>query len=951
MKTFLEYVAEDLLKKYNGNLANIAVVFPNKRAALFLNQALAAKADHPIWSPSYITISDLFRNHSKLQIADSIKVVCELHKSFVHITGKEETLDQFYGWGQLLLADFDDIDKNNADAGKVLANLKDLHEYDDISYLDDEQKSILKRFFSNFQTDDSHLQRRFIELWSRLYDIYADFRERLRSQGLAYEGMLYSEVANTPSIDFRFDKYIFIGFNVLQEVEKSLFLRLKNEGRAAFYWDFDKYYLHNNEAGVYIRKYIERFPNELDSNNTEIYDNLTKPKDITFISAATEDIQARYISEWLKEGTRIKDGKETAIILCNEGLLQTVIHCIPKEAEEINVTTGFPLQQTPIASLITQMFSLLYFGYAKKQDSCRLHHISMLLRHPYSKYISELSATLLKEINDNKLFYIKRETLCKDEGLSLLFGEIGLHKDNLSIINWMKSVVKRIAINGAKDKDQMFQESMFRMYTLLNRLSDLIESSDLSIDKTTLQRFVNQLINSTSIPFHGEPAVGVQIMGVLETRNLDFKHILVLSCNEGNMPKGVDDSSIIPHTIRKAYGLTTIDNKVAIYSYYFHSLLQRAKDVTILYNNSTEGSKTGEMSRFMLQLLVELGLPIKRKSLQAGQITSSFEIGPIEKSETIMSVLKGMNVLSPTAINKYLRCPLQFYYNYVVKLKEQENEDEDKVDNRIFGNIFHRAAQLMYENLLPEAILSAEPLERLRRNKTEIFDVVEQAISEELFNLPEGTKTHPELNGLQLIIREVIIKYLGKLLEYDKRMVPFMILAHESEVYKEYSIETSEGMFQLKVGGRIDRIDEIGVGTSSDRLRVVDYKSGTVRPTDLKSIEEVFDVNNILKKHSDYCLQAILYSIIESENDKTYNPEQKPVSPALLFIQSLGKKDYSPVLRIGGEEITDVQRYKEDFENLLKQTISEIYEPKVPFTPTSEIKFCQMCPYRSLCGR
>ncbi len=178
--------------------------------------------------------------------------------------------------------------------------------------------------------------------------------------------MLYSEVANTPSIDFRFDKYIFIGFNVLQEVEKSLFLRLKNEGRAAFYWDFDKYYLHNNEAGVYIRKYIERFPNELDSNNTEIYDNLTNPKDITFISAATEDIQARYISEWLKEGTRIKDGKETAIILCNEGLLQTVIHCIPKEAEEINVTTGFPLQQTPIASLITQMFSLLLFRICKE---------------------------------------------------------------------------------------------------------------------------------------------------------------------------------------------------------------------------------------------------------------------------------------------------------------------------------------------------------------------------------------------------------------------------------------------------------------------------------------------------------------------------------------------------------------------------------------------------------
>lgn len=953
MKAFLEYVAEDLLGKYNGDLADIAVVFPNKRAALFLNKALASQSDRPIWSPAYITISDFFRQHSELQVADPIKAVCELYKSFISITGKEETLDRFYGWGQLLLADFDDIDKNNADAERVFANIRDLHEYDDISYLTEEQRDILKRFFGNFHDEESKLQRRFLDFWSHLYDIYVDFRKRLRNQGLAYEGMLYNEVIKKPVIDFRYNRYVFVGFNVLQEVEKSLFTRMKHEGKAVFYWDFDNYYLNTNEAGVYIRKYLDAFPNELSNSNTDIYDNLARQKELTFISAPTENIQARYITEWLRKDSRIADGNKTAIVLCNEGLLQTVIHCIPDEVKEVNVTTGYPLQQTPVASLVTQMFTLFYSGYASKQDAYRLHYINIILRHPYSKYISKNAAGLLRELNDNKVFYAKCEILCRDAGLSQLFGDIAHDSDNnLQITNWIKAVVKLIATNGAKDKNQLFQESLFRMYTLLNRLSDLISTGDLDIDKTTLQRFVNQLVNSTSIPFHGEPAVGVQIMGVLETRNLDFNHVLILSCNEGNMPKGVDDSSFIPHAVRKAYGLTTIDNKVAIYSYYFHSLIQRAKDVTILYNNSTEGAKTGEMSRFMLQLMVELGQPIRRKTLQAGQTPVSYDTAAIKKNDVIMERLRGMNTFSPTAINKYIRCQMMFYYNYVAGIKEQDDNDEDNIDNRIFGNIFHRAAQLMYEKLLPKYIMSHDIIDKLKRNKNAITEVVEQAISEELFNMPEGTVRHPELNGLQLINREVIIRYLGRLLDIDRRMVPFGVLAHETKVYKNYLVKTSEEKLSIRVGGRIDRLDEVGIGTASQHLRVVDYKTGTGLAGDLKSMEDIFDAKNIRSKHSDYVLQAVIYSIIESTDDTEYNPEQKPVSPALLFIQHTGRDNYSPVLSVGGELITDAKRQcGEKFEELLKDKLSELYEPNTPFIPTEDRQICAICPYKGLCGR
>ena len=342
MITFLEYVAQDLLDKYGTDMSGIAVVFPNKRASLFLNQALARMAGRPLWSPAYITISDFFRQHSELTVADPIKSICDLYKTYGEVTGNVgETLDQFYGWGQLLLADFDDIDKNMADAHRVFSNIRDLRELDDISYLNEEQKAELHRFFANFDDNPEGLKERFIMLWGRLNDIYNQFKKKLHSQGLAYEGMLYREVVEEDDIQTQYKHYVFVGFNVLQKVEQRLFKRFKDEEKASFYWDYDRYYMRRtNEAGNYIRRWLDRFPNALPNDCDDLYDNLDKEKEINFISAPTENLQARFITEWLRDGDRYKDGKRTAIVLCDEHLLQTVIHCIPNEVESLNVTTG-----------------------------------------------------------------------------------------------------------------------------------------------------------------------------------------------------------------------------------------------------------------------------------------------------------------------------------------------------------------------------------------------------------------------------------------------------------------------------------------------------------------------------------------------------------------------------------------------------------------------------------
>ena len=889
MVSFLEHVAEELLARFGTDLSRVAVVFPNKRASLFLNDHLARQAGRPLWSPAYITISDLFRSHSRLQVADPILLVCELHKCFTRCTGIDETLDHFYGWGQLLLSDFDDLDKNMGPADRVFANLRDIHELDDVSYLTDEQRRLIQRFFSNFSDNhNSELKQRFLRLWSRIGDIYHTFNAQLADQGLAYEGALYRQVAEDETVTFDYDTYVFVGFNLLQQVEQTLFHRLEREGKALFYQDTDE----------------------------------QPPQEITFISAPTENIQARYVSQWLTPD-RIADGRRTAVVLCNEGLLQAVIHCLPDDVDKVNVTTGYPLLQTPVASLVTQLLNLQVNGFSARTQSFRRRWLDIVARHPY--------AALLPD----------------DYAAAHLI-------DGPSLLHWLLSLVRHIATasaaNSASD-DPLTSESLFRMYTLLNRLSDLTDSGILTVDVPTLQRLIAQVVQSTTIPFHGEPAEGIQVMGVLETRNLDFDHVLLLSCNEGNMPRGVNDTSFIPYAIRKAYGLTTVDYKVAIYEHYFHRLLQRAHDVTIVYNNATVDAQKGEMSRFMLQLMVERG-DISFRSLRAGQSPLLRQPQPIDKTPVILDILhqrfsKDCGGISPTAISTYLRCQLRFFYRYVSDLQEPDDTDEDLIDNRLFGNIFHKAAQTLYEPFTSRRVTTMM-LDDLLKDEVAIERAVDAAIRSEFLKNQDdasrdsnGTGDHGPvpmiLDGLQLINREVMIKYVRLLIETDRRLAPFTILGLEKRVSMPWG--------ETKVGGIIDRLDSVtDLATGQERIRVIDYKTGARHLRPMPNVEAIFDPAQI-PNHSDYYLQTFLYSHIIRQH------QEEPVSPSLLFIQHAGAEGYDPTLVIGREPVTDIAIHSDRFIALLKDTTEAIFSPDLRFTPIDDRNRCRSCPYAALCGR
>ncbi len=913
--SFLASLAQQLLTTYGTNLSQVTVVFPNKRASLFLNEELARLSDSPIWAPAYTTISDLFRSLSSREVADPIKLICDLHKSFVQCTGIDESLDHFYGWGQILLADFDDVDKHLAPADKVFANLRDLHELDDDSYLTQEQRDIIRKFFSHFNEDHTtELKQRFLSLWSHLYDIYLDFNARLVSQNLAYEGSLYRQVIDIENDISASLNYVFAGFNLLHPVEQALIDALGDKAQV----------IHDTDEET--------------------------PKDVSIISATTNDIQARYIATWLKEKDRIAAGSKTAIVLADESLLQTVIHCLPPEVTKVNITTGYPLSQTAAACCLSVASS------------------------------SNGSENIAVGLRDRTLLEGRLQT-------------------------------------PASVESPLEQEAQFQMYTIQNRLQALVESGDLDVSDATLQRLMTQIIASTSIPFHGEPIEGIQIMGVLETRNLDFDHVLLLSCNEGNLPKGVNDTSFIPYSIRKAYGLTTIDHKVSIYHNYFRRLLQRAGDVTLLYNNATNDGKTGEMSRFMLQMMVEGRHPITFKTLQAGQTPVLQNPQPVEKTEAVMQKLQSIDTLSPSALSRYLRCPLQFFYYYIAGLDEYEEEDE-RIDNRLFGNIFHKAAQILYTPLTGDRAFSKEMFCSL--NDVDIARAVDQAIKIELFHIEDPMAKMPPLNGLQLINREVIIRYLHQLLELDRQFAPFTILALETPIRSKCST--------VKVGGIVDRIDLITLPDGTERIRIIDYKTGSGRLKPLPDVAAIFDPANI-KLHSDYYLQSILYSCLLQEktilNQKEEqnlsfesNPHEEvfrdckifgtniesqieqqseerntkcclsvasslsgsenltvglrdrtlekgrscsssvddsdrmipPISPCLLFIQHAGADDYNPTLIIGQAPVTDVREIKDEFMERLNKLIEEIFDPAIPFTPTEEGTRCKSCPFSSICG-
>lgn len=965
MQTFLQLVAQDLYQKIGNDLSRVAIVFPNKRASLFFNEYLAMQSDRPIWSPAYVSISELFRQLSPWKSGDPIRLVCELYKVFREETRSEETLDDFYFWGELLISDFDDVDKNLVDADRLFSNLQDLKNImDDYDFLDSEQEEAIRQFFQNFSIERrTQLKEKFISLWDKLGDIYHHYRRNLEELGIAYEGMMYRYVMEELQSDkLKYEHYVFVGFNVLNKVETKFFERLREAGKALFYWDYDVFYTrlprentppYTHEAGEFILRNLKLFPNELPE---AVFDTLRKPKNVRFISAPTENAQARYLPEWIRSVTKrdlqetpVKE-KENAVVLCNEALLLPVLHSIPPEVKNVNITMGFPLAQTPVYSLVSALIELQTTGYRRDTGRYQYEAVQSVLKHPYTRQLSTSAESLEKQLTrDNRFFPLPSE-LKQDIFLEQIFTP----KTGISALcQYLTEMLREVAVLYRQEQEtddifnQLYRESLFKSYTLINRLLNLIDNGELNIQIDTLRRLLCRLLATSNIPFHGEPAIGMQVMGVLETRNLDFRNLIMLSLNEGQLPKAGGDSSFIPYNLRKAFGMTTIEHKNALYAYYFYRLIQRAENVTLLYNTASEGLNRGEMSRFMLQFLVESPHSISREYLEAGQSPQSGREIRVEKTPEIITRMyerydvnrHPKSLFSPSALNTYLDCRLKFYYRYVAGLKAPD-EVSAEIDSALFGTIFHRAAELVYKDLTAKGKeIRKDDLEQVLRNDIKLQNYVDTAFKEEFFHVALTEK--PEFNGTQLINAKVITSYLRQLLRNDLQYAPFFMEGMEKKVTEIIEIETPQGKLALNIGGTIDRID-----SKDDTLRIVDYKTGG-SPKTPENIKQLFTPAD---GRPNYIFQTFLYASIMCRK------QSLKVAPSLLYIHRAASETYSPVIEMGEARqpkmpVNNFAFYEDEFRERLQTLLQEIYNPEEAFTQTEDTKKCEFCDFRELCRR
>lgn len=997
MVSFLRRTAEDLYEKFGEDLASVAVIFPNNRAKLFFNEFLYQAAGKPVWSPGFMTISDLFKSQSSLEIADSLTLTGILYQIYIKTSGKDESFDEFYLWGEILLSDFEDTDKNLADARQLFNNIKEQALYTDtLEHLSEEQVNTIRLFFKNFNPDrKTELKQRFIENWNILYEVYNIFNEKLRENGIAYEGMLnravVDDVKSNGFSNFPYEKYAFVGFNVLNRCETELFSLLQKSGKAIFYWDYDEFYLNvpKHEAGRFILKNLSLFPNELGKDDFDSFEKI--PKNIRFISASTENAQARYIPEWinyLKEHLgKDFNPAETAIVLCNEGLLLPVLHSIPDEIREINVTMGFPMIQAPVFNLLNQIALLHSEGFLPGSGG-RFNHryVLPILQHPLIRQNSSEAEPLENSLRLANSFRPTSEELKRGKLLSLIFTTVespaNLAENILQILRLMAKHNESAEIkteteeNIPDEYDPMYSEAIFRCHSLASRLHDLIHQGLIKVNLHTFQKLLQKILSTASIPFSGEPVRGMQIMGMLETRNLDFKNILMLSVNEGMIPKGSTDTSFIPYNLRKGFGLTTIEHKDSIFAYYFFRLLQRAENVSLVFNTSTDGLNRGEMSRFMLQLLIESNYNIERYNLSSGIELNEPLVISIEKTTEIMSIIRGKytinssgrnSILSPTALNSLLDCSLRFYFKYLAGLKEVE-EVTDEIDGALLGNFFHNSARYIYTYILlkksgksyskesvEEAIenqtlnkdiesgvisplIEANDLAPWIEGKLSIDEVVDYFFQKDFFLTKVNTEK-PVYNGEQLIIRKLITGFLKTLLKIDRQNAPFNLLAMEKKVSEIINFNSENGITKVEIGGYIDRID-----MKDNIIRVLDYKSGgkAIIPA---TIEELFLTD---KKRSSNIFQTLLYSTIL----QNYYPD-RTINPQILYINAAAKKDYSPSIVIGKSKqrtiIDEIEPYNVEIRENLNKLLIDLFDPKKPFCQTEVIERCEWCDFKRIC--
>ncbi|NOZ33756.1 MAG: hypothetical protein GXO80_00475 [Chlorobi bacterium] len=958
MKPFLYETAEIIIRNNKDNLQNCILIFPNKRTKFYFRKFYAEIIGKTSRPAKMIEIGKLIRDITRFEDGDKLSLIFELFGVFKTFSS-HYTFDNFYRLGEIILSDFNEIDAWLIDPKQIYRNIKDLKEIDSrFDWLTDEQKKLLKNFWVNFLSEKSSNEKdMFLHLWNLLPAVYELFTEQLKEKRIAYNGLIYrvlSDMISGAEIETdNSDKYIFIGFNALNNAELKFFKYFQKKGIAEFYWDIDDYYFSGKkqEAGDFLRKNFE----ELNIKILKLPNNFLKKKNIDLIGTSLNINQAKLLHVLLKN--KDKDFlNNTAIITADETMLFPVLSALPEFAEQINVTMGYSFKLTPLFNFINSFFRLHLFPEKHKNPKFYYKNVLSILKHPYlNEYNSELCSKLTDTVKSEKLFYILPEQLPfgNDKLMNLLFddfynnGDINLILNNLLDILFIffdsKTTENNTQTNSVKN------EYIFRAYKKIKRFREILQENNDTLSLKLASEVLLQILKSDTIPFESEADQGLQIMGLMESRNLDFKNIIILGLNEGNLPKISGKPTFISQSMRFAFGLPLTKHQDAVFAYFFYRLLQRAENVTLIYNDLVSDGNSGEMSRFIKQLLYETDFKINHTQFNDEIYIQERQTIEIPKNDIVFTKLKkyiydnkkpeNVKAFSASSLNTYLSCSLKFYYKYVAGIKEPESQ-EDEFTPADFGSILHTALELIYSVLKKETDGKSITEKAIEAKIPDIKNYVSEA-----FKIYYNIKTYkPE--GIQIIVKDVLINYIKSVLEYDIKQSPFEIVSMEKQKYYDTLLKVNINLQeeQVKLLGIIDRIDK-----KDTIYKIVDYKSGQMFKG-TSSINSLFDKDN--KKRNSHLFQALFYVLIIQTSSEFTNADLKP---ALYYIRSMNRPDFSelPVIKEdSGTFKTDeniVKMVLPNYQQNLVQLIEEIFDENTSFSMTNNLENCKYCEFNKIC--
>ncbi|MCF6357408.1 MAG: PD-(D/E)XK nuclease family protein, partial [Draconibacterium sp.] len=945
MERFLSQAAKYIYEKHSNELHKICVVFPNRRSGVFFTSYLQKEISGSVLAPATTTISELISGYSNLFQGEKLQLISILFEVFKKHTQTTETFDEFYFWGEILLADFNDIDRYLVNAKDIFTNISDIKEIEYIfDYLTNEQKEALEHFWGSVAVSGrKEFQEKHLAIWKKLYPIYSEFKKILTEKNIAFGGMIDREVVeNLKEKDFNFDfnKYYFVGLNALNSCEQKFFTHLSRQKKAEFLWDFDKAYLHDkkNEAGRFMRENLKRFPPPFDF----IFDSeiLDRNKNIKIAAVSSTYGQSQQIPKFLLE-TKSDFSKQfdnTAIVLADESLLFSSLGAIPDDIGTVNITMGYPVKNSMIYGFLMLLVNLLKNKKTDKKRGIIAYHryVTDILNHQLLRnWETEKGKEFIEDVRLRNRITIELDEINFTQFHKTMFSLPGDVENYSRYFLEVLDVVYN-KLNSTETNNKMLLEIIYSIYQAIEKLESVIKNvtneQNREISEAVYFRLFSQYLGKVSVAFEGEPLSGIQVMGILETRCLDFKNIIILGLNENKWPRTYTAPSFIPFNIRKGFGLPGIDEQDAMYSYYFYRLIQRAKNVTATYSVVKEGISTGELSRYGYQLQYDSAHQPKLVNLDFSFSNDPNKPIEIESSRQISNILLNKNTyehpLSPSAINTYLQCSLRFYFRYVVGLPEPD-EVKEEIDAIVFGNIFHDTIEAIYKPFVGK-VLNESDLDKIKDNRIFIENEIRKQIAHHYFKEKKSGRKPVILEGKTLLVYENIKTYLNQLLTIDKDITPFTMVSLEHEYHTTFDIDLNGNQTTINIGGKIDRVDRVNGIT-----RVLDYKTGDIKTLEFKEIEDLFERD--IKEPKKEILQAMIYSWALSENS-----DNLEIQPVIYSLRKLFNKNYSPNIEWKKHDFS-FQELENDLVKYLKELVKEIYSTENRFTQTEHTDKCKYC--------